>query len=86
MNSDKRLWAMEEELAANWIKTDKIELALKAIINNLEVPSLEESVMEKEFNFGHNSRVPVNSETHTLSHVKIKPATPADFDGHCEKG
>ena len=61
MDSDDRLCAMEEEVAANQMKTDTIELALKAIIK-LEVPALEESVMEEVFIFGQNSRVPVNSK------------------------
>ena len=73
-------------MTANQMKTDAIELALKAIMNKLEVPVPEESVMEEEFNFRKNSRIPVNSETHALSHVKIKLATPVDFDGDCKKG
>ena len=64
MNSDNRLQAMEEELAVNWTKTDAIELALKAIMNKLEVPAPEESAMEEESNFGQNSRVLVNSKMH----------------------
>ena len=46
-----QLQAMEEELTANQMKTDAIELALKAIMNKLEVPVPEESVMEEELNF-----------------------------------
>ena len=37
MDPDERLWAMEEELRANRMKTEVIELALKAIMNKLEV-------------------------------------------------
>ena len=42
--------------------------------------------MEEEFSFRRNSGTPVFSETHAPSHVKIKPATPADFNGDHEKG
>ena len=56
MDSDKRLWAMEEELTANWMKTKAIELALKAIMNKLEVSVPEEPAMEEEFSFRRNSR------------------------------
>ena len=62
MDADERLWAMEEELAANQMKTDAIELALKAIMNKLKVPVPEESVMEEDFNFRRNSGILVNSE------------------------
>ena len=61
-------------------------------MNKLEVPVPEESVMEEEFNFRQNSRIPVNSKMHALNklffggHVKIKPATPADFSGDHKKG
>ena len=72
MDSNERLQAIEEELTANQLKTDAIDLALKAIMNKLEAPVPEESVIEEEFNFGRNSGVPVNSETHSLGHVKIK--------------
>ena len=85
MGSDERFQAMEEELTANWMKTDAIELALKAIMDKLEVPIPEESV-EEEFNFGQNSRILVNSEMHALGHVKSLLAMPADFDGDCKKG
>ena len=86
MDSNKKFWAMEEELTANQMKTDAIELSLKAIMNKLEVPVPEESIMEEEFNFRQNSGILVNSEMHALGHVKIKLATPVDFDGNCEKG
>ena len=68
------------------MKTDAIELALKAIMNKLAVLAPEKSIMEDEFNFKQNSGIPVNSEMHALGHVKIKPATPADFDGDGETG
>ena len=42
MDSDERLQAMEEELTANWMKTEAIELAFKAIMNKLEVSVPEE--------------------------------------------
>ena len=77
---------MEEELTANRMKTEAIELALKVIMNKLEMSVLEEPAMEEEFSFGWNSRTPPFSETHAPSHVKIKPATPADFNGDREKG
>ena len=77
---------MEEELTANQMKTDAIELPLKAIMNRVDVPVPEESVMEEEFIFRQNSGALVNSEMHTLDHVKIKLAMPADFDGNFEKG
>ena len=51
IDSGERLQAMEEELTANQMKTDAIELALKVIMNKLEVPVPEESVMEEELNF-----------------------------------
>ena len=86
MDSNERLRAMEEELTVNWMKTEGIELALKAIMNKLEVSVSEEPAMEEEFSFRRNSGTPAFSETHTPSHVKIKPATPVDFDGDCEKG
>ena len=86
MDSNERLQPMEEELVANWVKTDVIELALKAIMNKLEVPVPEESAMEEEFNIRRNSRIVVNSEMHVLGHVKIKLATPVDFDRDHEKG
>ena len=78
MDSDKRLQAMEEELTAHRMKTEAIELALKAIMNKLEVSVPEEPAMEEEFSFGRNSRTPAFAETHAPSHVKIKPAMPAD--------
>ena len=86
MDPDERLRAMEEELTANWMKTEAIELALKAIMNKLEVPVPEEPAMEEEFSFRRNSRTPASFKTHAPSHVKIKPATPADFDRDHEKG
>ena len=86
MNFDERLWAVEEELAANQMKADAIKLTLKAIMNKLELPAPEELVIEEEFNFGQHSGVLVNSKMHTLGHVKIKLATPADFDGDHKNG
>ena len=80
MDSGKRLQSIEEELTANQIKTDASKLTLKTIMNKLEVPVPEESVREEEFNFGQNSGIPVNSRTHILGHVKIKLATPVDFN------
>ena len=86
MDPDERLRAMEEELTANWMKTEEIELALKAIMNKLEVSVPEEPAMEEEFSFRRNSGTLAFSEMHTPSHVKIKPAMPADFDGDREIG
>ena len=60
-------------------------MALKAIMNKLEVSIPEEPAMEEKFSFGRNSGTPVFSETHTPIHVKIKPAMPGDFDGDHEK-
>ena len=51
-----------------------------------EVSVPEEPAMEEEFSFGRNSRTPTFSEMHAPGHIKIKPATPVDFDGDCEKG
>ena len=85
MDSNKRLQAMDEELTANWMQTDAIELALKAIMNKLEVPVPEELAMEEEFNFRRNSRIRMNSEMHALGYVKIKLAMPAEFNGDHEK-
>ena len=68
------------------MKTDIIKLTLKAIMNKLEVPMPEESVMKEEFNFRQNSRILVNSEMYALGDRKIKSATPVDFDGELEKG
>ena len=51
----------------------------------LEVSVPEEPAMEEEFSFGRNSRTLAFSEMHAPSHVKIKPATPADFDRDHEK-
>ena len=68
------------------MKTEAIELALKAIMNKLEVSVPEEPAMEEEFSFGRNSGTLAFSEMHTPSHVKIKPAMPEDFDGDHEKG
>ena len=78
MDSDERLWVMEEELTANQMKTEAIELALKAIMNKLEVSVPEEPAVAEKFSFGRNSGTPAFSETHAPSHVKIKPAMPAD--------
>ena len=86
MDSDERLQAIEQELAANQMKTDVIELAPKAIMNKLEVPIPEASLMEDEFNFGWNSGVPVNSKTHVPGYVKVRLAMPADFNRDREKG
>ena len=86
IDADERLQAMEEEQTANQMKTDANELALKAIMNKLEVPVPEESVMDEEFNFGRNSGIPVDSKMHAPGHVKIKLAMPSDFDGDCKKG
>ena len=61
---------MEEELTANWMKTEAIELALKAIMNKLEVSVPEELAMEEEFSFKRNSGTPAFSEMHAPSHVK----------------
>ena len=55
-------------------------------MNKLEAPLPEESVMEEEFNSRQDSRILVNSKTHTLGHVKIKPAIPVDSYRDCEKG
>ena len=73
-------------MTANWMKTEAIELALKAIMNKLEVSVPEEPAMEEGFSFRRNSGIPAFSKTHTPNHVKIKPAMPADFNGDCEKG
>ena len=86
MDSDKRLRAMEEELTVNRMKTETIDLALKAIMNKLEVPVPEEPSLEEEFNFGRNSGTPAFSEMHAPGHVEVKLATPADFNGDHEKG
>ena len=45
MDSDERLWTMKEECAANQMKTDTVKKALKAIMNKLGVPVLEEPTM-----------------------------------------
>ena len=84
--ANERLQAMGKEQLAYQMKTDAIELALKAIMNKLEVPVPEESVMEEEFNFRQNSGSLVNSKMHALGYVKIKLATPADFNGDYENG
>ena len=54
--------------------TEVIDLALKAIMNKLEVPVPEKPAMEEEFNFGRNSRTLAFSEMHAPGHVKIKLA------------
>ena len=69
---------MEEELLANWAKTDVIQLALQSIMSKLEIHA-EKPRDESEPNFvftedGEGS----NSGT---GHVKIKPASPSDVDG-----
>ena len=55
-------------------------------MNKLEVSVPEEPAMEEEFSFRRNSETSAFSEMYAPSHVKIKPATPVDFDGDCEKG
>ena len=81
MDFDKRLQTMEEELTANQMKTEAIEF-----MNKLEVSVPEEPAMEEEFSFGRNSGMPAFSEMHVCGHIKIKLATPADFDRDSEKG
>ena len=77
---------MEEKLIANWMKINRIKMALKAVMNKPEVPTLEEPVMEEEFHFSQNLGIPEQSKTHAPTHVKIKPVMPADFNGDHKKG
>ena len=55
MDSNKGLQAMEEELAANQMKLMQLNWPSKVLMNELEVPAPEESIMEEELNFSQNS-------------------------------
>jgi hypothetical protein len=85
MDSNERIQMMEEELAANRMKTDAIENALKAIMTKLQIPDPEGPTTEGGSDFRHpeNPKTPKNT-TPGLS--KVKPAAPMDFDGDREKG
>ena len=45
MNSEDRLWAMEEELMKHQMKSDAIEISLQAILDKLNILPRKDNVM-----------------------------------------
>jgi len=73
-----RLQAVEEELLANWAKTNAIQLALQSIMSKMEI-NTEKSREESEVNFALAEEI--KGSNLGMGHVKIKPASPSDFNG-----
>ena len=93
MNSEDRLWAMEEELMKYRIKSNAIEISLQAILDKVNILPRKEDVMQSESDFGKpeseeglgdSRRKADEGMASTLANVK--PAMLADFDGDREKG
>ena len=81
-SSEVRLQAMEDELLANRAKTNTIQLALQSIMSKLEINTEKPRDKSKvNFAFAEEGKG-LNSST---GHVKIKLASPSDFDGDQEK-
>jgi hypothetical protein len=84
---------MEEELTWNRLKTDAIEAALQKVLAKLDAPRGHENAMYKKPSSGRAELVEEaenyggKSESEVLGKLsRVKPATPPDFDGDCEKG
>ena len=69
---------MEEELLANWVQTDVIQLALQSIMSKLEINAEKPRDESKaKFTFSEEGE---GSNLGT-GHAKTKPASPSDFNG-----
>ena len=83
---------MEEELMWNQLKTDRIEAALQAILNKLDVPRCNENAMQDSPGFGIVELEMSESDgrkvegREVLKLLKVRPATLMDFDRDCRKG
>jgi Retrotransposon gag protein len=93
MDPNDHTWIMEEELTRNQLKTDMIEAALQNILAKLDTPQVNENVMYEEPSSGRAELVEEaenyggKAESEVLGKLsRVKPATPVDFDGDCEKG
>ena len=78
-SSEVRLQAMEEELLANQVKTDTIQIALQSIMSKLEI-NTEKPREESKAIFALAEEI--KGSNLGTGHAKIKPASPLDFDGN----
>ena len=74
---------MEDELLENRAKTDAIQLALQSIMSKLEI-NIEKPRDKSKANFAFAEES--EGSNSGAGHVKIKPASPSDFNGDGEKG
>ena len=81
--SEARFRAMEQELLVNREKTDIIQLALQAIMSKLEI-NTGKPRDESEVNFTLAEEV--EGSKLSTGYVKVKPASPSDFNRDQEKG